>query len=294
MDTSKFKGIFPALLTPYDSSGKINEESIKKLEDNCLTKGVNGFYIGGSTGEAFLLSHKERKQLIDTAVKGCDNRGVTICQIGAVSTNHSVDLAQYAESAGASAISAVAPFYYPFSKEEIINHYLEITNSVSIPMIVYNIPGLSGVHFTTEDFKKLYEHERIIGVKHTHHNLYEMERIKAIDPSRLVLFGFDEVFISGMTMGADGAIGSTFNLLSERYIEIRQLLNSGEIEEARRKQSVINEIITVFILSGVFASLKYAISSRLGIEMGNVRAPFKPLSGNAKKEIDRVLDKYEI
>jgi N-acetylneuraminate lyase len=294
MNLNRFKGIIPALLTPFDKNGNINDESINRLEDHCLEKGVSGFYIGGSTGEAFLLSQDERKTLIEKAVGHCGDRGVTICQVGAVATKHAVDLAQCAEAAGASAISAVAPFYYPFSKEEIITHYLTITDSVSIPMIVYNIPGLSGVHFTEDDFRRLYKHDKIIGVKHTHHNLYEMERIKAIDPSRLVFFGFDEVAISGIAMGADGAIGSTFNLMSEKYIEIRRLVNTGQISGAQRQQKVVNEIISVFINHGVFTSLKYAVSSRLGIEMGTTRPPFKQLDNAAKKAIDDVLDRFGI
>ena len=292
MDTSRFKGIFPALLTPFDEKGRINRDSVRKLVDYCLDQGVDGFYVGGSTGEAFLLTIEERKELIEAALEANAGRKTVICQVGAVGTAMAIELAKWAEAKGADAVSAVAPFYYPFTKDQIINHYIAITDSVSIPMIVYNIPGLSGVNLTEDDFKRLYKHERIIGVKHTHHNLYEMERIKSIDPERLIYFGFDEVTLAGIAMGADGAIGSTFNLMAGEYIKLKKLFLEGKHTEALAVQKGINEIISTFIPYGVFASLKYAISSRKGIPMGDVMAPFTPLDKEGKRKVDKVLEKY--
>jgi len=294
ININRFKGLLPALLTPYDKNGKISSDSLQKLIDNCIGQGVDGFYVGGSTGEAFLLTTEERKLLIKLAMEAVAGKKPVICQVGAVGTDIAIDLAQWAEKNGADAISAVAPFYYPFSKEQILNHYTAITDSVSIPMIVYNIPGLSGVSLSEDDFKRLYEHDRIIGVKHTHHNLYEMERIKSIDPERLVFFGFDEVTLAGVAMGADGAIGSTFNLMAAQYIRLRELFNQGKNTEALEKQKMINNIISTMIPMGVFTALKYAITSRRGIPIGEVRAPFTPVSGSEKSRLDTVLDKYEI
>ncbi|MCK5735781.1 MAG: N-acetylneuraminate lyase [Spirochaetaceae bacterium] len=291
---SRFKGLLPALLTPYGKDGRISSDSLHKLTENCIGQGVDGFYIGGSTGEAFLLSTEERKELIKLAIEAIAGKKPVICQVGAVGTGIAIELAQWAEKNGADAISAVAPFYYPFSKEQILNHYLAITDSVSIPMIVYNIPGLSGVSLSEDDFKRLYEHERIIGVKHTHHNLYEMERIKSIDPNRLVFFGFDEVTLAGVAMGADGAIGSTFNLMAGQYIQLRKLFIEGKTAEALEKQKMMNNIISTMIPMGVFSALKYAVTSRRGIPMGDVRAPFTALSNAEKTRLDAVLDKYDI
>lgn len=294
MDTSRFKGIFPALLTPFDEKGRINRDSVRKLVDYCLDQGVDGFYVGGSTGEAFLLTLEERKKLIEAALEAIAGRKTVICQVGTVGTAMAIELAKWAEAKGADAISAVAPFYYPFTKDQIINHYMDITDSVSIPMIVYNIPGLSGVNLTEDDFKRLYKHERIIGVKHTHHNLYEMERIKSIDPERLIFFGFDEVTLAGISMGADGAIGSTFNLMAGEYIRLKDLFMEGKHAESLEIQKKINEIISVFLPLGIFAALKYALSSRKGIPMGDVRAPFTPLDEEGKRKVDEVLEKYDI
>ncbi|NQT58096.1 MAG: N-acetylneuraminate lyase [Bacteroidetes bacterium] len=294
MDISRFKGIFPALLTPFDEKGKINRDSVQKLVDYCLDQGVDGFYVGGSTGEAFLLTLEERKELIEAALEANAGRKTVICQVGAVGTAMAIELAKWAETKGADAISAVAPFYYPFTKDQVINHYMAVTDSVSLPMIVYNIPGLSGVNLTEDDFKRLYKHKRIIGVKHTHHNLFEMERIKSIDPERLIFFGFDEVTLAGISMGADGAIGSTFNLMAGDFIKLKKLFSEGKNTEALEVQKGINEIISVFLPLGIFAALKYALTSRRDIPMGDVLAPFTPLDEKGKRKVDEALEKYGI
>ncbi len=292
MYRKEFKGIFPALLTPFDENNRIMVDSMRRLIDYCLGEGVDGFYVGGSTGESFLLTVDERKMLLKEAIEACKDRTTVICQVGAISTDTAVELAQWSEKHGAHAVSAVAPFYYHFTKQQVIEHYRRITDSVSLPMIIYNIPGMSGVNLSEDDFKALYKHDRIIGVKHTHHNLYEMERIKAIDPNRLIYFGFDEVSLAGMAMGADGAIGSTFNFMPREYIRMKELYISGNVHEALEHQHRINDIISIFLSMGIFAALKYAISTRIGIPMGKVRAPFTELKDSDKKTIDDVLDRY--
>ena len=111
----KFKGIFPALLTPFDSKGNINFTALKMLVESLLAQGVSGFYVDGSTAEAFLLSMEERKALIRTVADYNQRRGVLIAQIGCIATKDAIALANVAEECGYDAISSVAPFYYKFS-----------------------------------------------------------------------------------------------------------------------------------------------------------------------------------
>ena len=288
----RFKGVFTALLTPYHKDGSIHTESLKKMVEYGIAKGVNGFYIGGSTSEAFLLSQEERKQLFKTAIETCKGRAVAICHAGAISTKHSIDMAQYAESIGADAISAVTPFYYPLSADEIVAHYKAITNAVSLPFIAYCIPGFSGVSFKPEHFRSLYEHDRIIGVKYTHFDLYAMERIKQINPERIVYSGFDESCVGGVAMGADGIVGSTFNFFAADYIKIRSLIHDGKVDEALVIQHKLNDFIDVLLEAGVFAGLKYILSKQLNIETNGVRAPLKQLNSKDMQRFDALLSKY--
>ena len=145
---SKFKGVFPALLTPFKADGSINDDSVAKLIEYNVRKGVDGFYVGGSTGEGMLLTVDERKQLFRASAEANAGRTTMIAHVGTICTDHAIELAKYAKEVGFDAISAVAPYYYSFSYDAIKNYYLDIVNSVDIPMIIYNFPNASGFNFT--------------------------------------------------------------------------------------------------------------------------------------------------
>lgn len=287
-----FNGIIPALLTPYDRDNRVNINSLENLVYYLLEKGISGFYVGGSTGEAFLLSLDERKKVLETVIKANQGCGSVIAHVGCVSTQDSIELSQHAADCGADAVSAVAPFYYSFNKKEVAAHYLAIAEATPLPMIIYNFPAFSGVRFTLDDFSHFYTNEKIIGVKYTDKDLFLMERIKSLDPNRCVLFGVDEMTVSGIAAGAEGSIGSTFNLMPEVYGNIYKMMKSNQITGARKLQTSVNMVIEVLIKYGVFASLKYAIERQYNIPMGAVRAPFVQLSDAAKKSIDATLDVF--
>lgn len=143
-----FKGIFTAALTPFDNEGRINEKALERLIEMNIKKGVTGFYVGGSTAEAFLMSADERKKLLELTVQIVNGRAKIISHIGCISTDAAIDLARHAEAHGADIISSVAPFYYKFSFEEIKSYYYDIVNSMSKPMLIYNFPSFSGVTYT--------------------------------------------------------------------------------------------------------------------------------------------------
>ena len=148
-----FTGIYPALVTPFDESGRVSLGIVTKLIDSLLEKGVSGFYVGGSTGEAYLLTSEERKQYLEAVMKVVDGRCDVIANIGMFATEHAIELARHAESVGVAAVSSVPPFYFPFEIKEYITYYHDIANAVTVPVILYNIPAMSKVNFTKNDIK---------------------------------------------------------------------------------------------------------------------------------------------
>ncbi len=228
-DLQNLKGIFPALLTPFDSQGKIEYSSLRKLIDLNIKKGVTGFYVNGSTSEVFLLDCDERLKLMETVAEHVNGRVRLIAHVGAISTDQAVMLAKHACALGIDAISSVAPFYYNFSMDEITRYYLDIAGASTVPVLVYNIPAFSGVNMTFESLARLLQDPRILGIKHTSSDFYLLERIKHCFPDRLVYNGYDEMFLSGLIAGADGAIGSTFNVIVEKLIRILNLFNTGDL-----------------------------------------------------------------
>ena len=284
----KFKGVFPALLTPFDAEGSVNFCSLELLVESLLDQGVTGFYVDGSTGEAFLLSMEERKDVIRSVAEYNHGRGVLIAQVGCISTKDAIDLAKVAEASGYDAISSVAPFYYKFSFDQIKKYYYDIVNAVSIPMVIYNIPAFSGVNLSVEQMGEFLKDPRFIGVKHTSSDYFAMRQFKTAFPDKIMFNGFDETFLAGLSMGAEAAIGSTYNFMAPSFIRILELFHSGNIIEAADLQEKVDRIITVLCKYGVMAGCK-AILTAKGIPMGCVRAPFTDLTDEQKADLLKVV-----
>ena len=289
MKKSRFEGIFPALLTPFDTDDRVNPDVLCELIERNLKKNVNGFYVCGSTAEAFLLSDEERLQVMKTVSECAKGRCTLIAHIGCISTKQAIRFAEAAQELGYDAISSVAPFYYKFTFSEIKKYYFDIVNAVQLPMLIYNFPAFSGVNLTVDNVREFLTDERFIGVKHTSNDYFALEQFKTAFPQKVVYNGYDEMFLAGLAMGADGAIGSTFNFMAEKFIEIRRLFENGEIEQAQRVQKDANAIIRALCKVGVFQGEKAVLNAQ-GLSFGNARAPFAPLTAEQNRELlDTVL-----
>lgn len=271
-----FKGIFPALLTPFDKNDNVNTAELKKLVEWHISQGVTGFYVAGSTGEAFLLSEEERRLVYATVKEAAGDRATLIAHVGAVSTKQAVEYAKYVESLGYDAVSAVAPFYYKFSNAQVIEHYTAIADSVKIPLIIYNIPAFSGVDLSLDEVSGLLNHDNILGIKYTSNDYFKMQQIRARFPEKIIYNGFDEMMICGLAMGADGGIGSTYNFMADKFIKIQQLWEAGDVKGAQAVQEQANVIIAALIKVGVMAGEK-AVLTLLGYDFGDCRKPFDAL-----------------
>lgn len=287
----KYKGIFPALVTPYNDRGEIHEDSLRCIVRMNLEKGVKGFYVNGSTGESFLLQMEERKRLLDIVTAEAKGKATIIYHVGSIRTDDSVEMAKYGEKLGVDAISAIPPFYYQFSFEEIKEYYQKIIDSVDVPMILYNFPANSGVKISMDHFYQLLEDERIIGIKHTSMNLFELERFKK--KGKLVFNGHDEVFLAGLSMGADGGIGSTYNLMAEKFIRINNLFHENKLQEASKIQIEANNVIEALIKVGVNQGIKYGLE-KMGIVCNGCREPFKRLNEEEMRFLDQIFKENQL
>lgn len=291
MMNTELKGLYPALITPYHEDKSIHFSSLEKLIEKLIAEGVTGFYITGSTGECFLLSTAERKEIIRFVLEKTGKRVKTIVHVGSTNTNESVELAAAALEYGADAISAVPPFYYKYSFPELKAHYFRIMDSCPLPMILYNFPAMSGVTFTADNIKELCTHPNLAGIKHTSKDLYELEKFKRVGSNLVVFNGHDECMLSGLAMGADGAIGSTFNILFPHIKKIKHLYQENRMEEALQVQIFVNQIIDILIESGVNQGIKYVLEKKDGIECNGCRMPMKEISESSAKKLDAILDR---
>lgn len=283
-------GIIPALVTPFQQDGSVDYQSLQDHVQSLLKKGVDGFYVCGSTGEAFLMNIAERKKVLEAVVEANQQTAKIICHCGAISTETSIELAKHAAQLNVDAISSVPPFYYHFSQAEIINYYYALANASSLPLIVYNIPSLSSVTVTPEMMGRLCKNHKIRGLKFTSNDFYAMEQIKTAHSDLYVYNGFDEMALAGFSMGADGAIGSTFNVLAEYFVELWNLFKANRNQEALAIQQKVNAMIAKLLETGkLFACLKYLITLG-GIPYGECRKPFDKLSDADKQTCEELFN----
>lgn len=288
---TRLTGIFPALITPFTRNGRVNEQALRQIVRMNIKKGVDGFYVGGSTAEAFLLNLEERRLILDVVLDETKRSVPTIAHVGCISTDQTVELARHAQEAGVDAISAITPFYYDFTASEVFRHYQRLMDSVDLPVIVYYFPALSGVNLSTSELRSLLSRERVVGIKHTSYNLFQLERLKRAKNGLLVYNGHDEVFLAGLAMGADGAIGSTYNFMAEKFLAIRRYFNDHRYEEARRLQGEANEVIELLIRVGVIPGTK-AVLKMMGIDCGVCREPFRQVTPEEENLLMEAVQKH--
>ena len=287
-DINRFRGVFPALLTPFDANDRFNPDALAELVGFNLKLGVSGFYVGGSTAEVFMLTDEERLGVYRTVAEAAAGRATLIAHVGAISTAACVRYGEYAASLGYDAISAVAPFYYKFSFGQIKEHYFTIQRSVGLPMIIYNFPGNSGVNLSAEQIGEFLSDGGFLGVKHTSNDYFALQTFKSAYPDKIIYNGYDEMFLCGLIMGADGGIGSTYNFMADKFVRMREKFSSGDIEGAKAEQDCANRIIRALIRIGTIGGEKEVLC-RLGISMGRARPPFRAPDEELKRTVEEEI-----
>lgn len=284
-----YHGAYAALVTPYTQDNKVNYEELQRLVRYLIDNGIDGFYVCGSTAEAFLLSDVERKNILEAVLEANNGDRKVICHVGAISTDAAVDFTRHAEKAGADAVSAISPFYYKFSEQEIISYYDDIMDATELPMFVYNFPAFSGFSLTDEILTKLEEHKNLAGVKFTSTDMFMLERFKTTHPNLVVWNGFDEMLAAGLIMGADGGIGSTYNCMPRLIHKIIDSFRAGDLASTHAYQTIANDVIKVIGKYGTFASEK-ALLEMEGFQCNGCRKPFAPMREEGYKALRKVYE----
>ncbi|WP_287786894.1 MULTISPECIES: dihydrodipicolinate synthase family protein [Atlantibacter] len=287
-----FRGIISAVVTPMHADESVNYAALETLAHAQLARGVEGFYCCGSSGEGPLLRFDERKQVLATLVNAAQGKVPVIAHVGTPRTQDAVELAKSAEQDGASAVSLVPPYYYKYSREEIIAYYRRVLNAISIPVILYNIPQFTGVELDSLTAEALLGDEQVLGVKHTSHNLYSLERMIARYPDKVFFNGFDEIFLSSLAAGATATVGTTVNLQPELFLALRTAFRQGDIPKAQRLQQQINEVVENLVARGVFQSAKY-LAGKGVVDTGPTREPFVALTATQREELDALHQRLQ-
>lgn len=292
MSQRDLKGLFSALLVSFDEDGNVNEKGLRQIiRYNIDVNHMDGLYVGGSTGENFMLSTDEKKRIFEIAKDEAKDDLTLIAQVGSVNLKESVELAHFVTDLGYDAISAVTPFYYKFTFDEIKHYYDTIINGVDNRMIIYSIPFLTGVDMSLSQFGELFKNPKIVGVKFTQADFYLLERIRKTFPDKLIYAGFDEMLLPATVLGVDGAIGSTYNINGKRARQIFELAKAEKIMEALEIQHVTNDLITDILDNGLYGTIKLLLQEA-GVDAGFCREPMKKYTPEMKARAKEIYKKY--
>ncbi|WP_409369055.1 dihydrodipicolinate synthase family protein [Lysinibacillus sp. 38-6] len=302
MNLEKYKGIIPAFYACYDELGEVSESRTKELCNYLLEKGVKGLYVGGSSGECIYHSLEERKATLKYVAEHVKGKLTLIAHVGAPSTRDSIILAKYAEELGYDAVSAIPPIYFKFSESSVYKYWTEIMDATNMPFIIYNIPQTTGFDLSINLFKKLLENKKVIGVKNSSMPVMDIERFKSTAGEDFIVFnGPDEQYVAGRIIGADSGIGGTYGAMPELFLMAEEFIANGDFASARKIQQDINDIIVALCsLNGsMYATIKEVLKCN-GVNIGSVRGPLEPVSGEdltkiegIKALIDNATSKYK-
>ncbi len=288
---SKYQGIFPAFYACYAEDGSISPQRVEAFTEYLVEKGVNGVYVGGSSGECIYHSVAERKLVLEHVVKAAKGRLVIIAHVACNNTADSMELAAHAESLGVDAIAAIPPIYFHLPAHAVAKYWNDISSAApNTDFVIYNIPQLAGVALDSSLLKTMLKNPRVIGVKNSSMPVQDIETWRA--EGCIVFNGPDEQLLSGLVAGAVGGIGGTYAAMPELYIKIYQLFQEGRIAEARQVQDACLQII--FALCGckgnMYAVIKACIRKMGGPDIGGVRAPLYDLVPEDLAQVDKCVE----
>lgn len=278
-----FRGVWPALVTPSNADKTVNTDGIRTLIDYLIDKQVDGFYVGGTTGEGIFMPVSQRKILAETVLSHVNGRVPIILHVGAISINDAIDLAQHGQQHGAVGISSIIPPMYT-SLETIVPYYEQLAASVgNLPFISYLLnPTLDSVAF----MQQLMDIPNLAGAKYTGPNMYEFREVLTLGDGKWTMFsGMDEQCLYATMMGATGAIGSTVNIMPGVYRQIHSLVEAGQFDEAQSLQLRANQVTQAMISVGFSGALNELLSQLIGQPIGQPRLPRLPLTQVQKETL---------
>jgi N-acetylneuraminate lyase len=274
----KLTGLVAAPFTPMDKNGNLNLGLVEKYAEKLKKDGVGGVFVCGTTGEGMLMTSEERKSVAEKWIEQQNPMFKVIVHVGTTSARQSRELAVHAQNAGAYAVGCMGPMFLKPSKvEDLVAFCSEVAaGAPELPFYYYHIPSVSDVNLSMPEFlnKAKLVIPNLAGIKFTHRNMMEMfVCLNANDGKWDILHGFDEELLCGLSLGAKGAVGSTFNYLAPLYLKLMKAFEEGDLEAARAYQLESVRFIEILIRYGGGVIGGKPIMKFVGLDCGPLRAP---------------------
>lgn len=286
----ELRGVFSAVATAFAEDESIDEQGLRALVERTVAGGIHGLVPCGSTGEFVALSDAERRTVVETVIDQASGRVPVVPHTGALTTKGAIALSQHAEAAGAAAVMVVAPFYEPLDTNEVKAYYRAVADSISIPVMVYNLPVATGVNVEPHDLADLAtKSPNIKYVKDTTGDFGQACRL-IHDYSEVIttFVGQDTLFLATFLEGGAGTIVGASNFIAPELVSIYDAIQDGDLAKAKSEWNVIFPIMQFLVSGGYVSGVKGSLDL-LNVSAGPARAPIAALDVERRSELERIL-----
>ncbi len=289
-----FTGAGVALITPMNLDGSVNYEKLKELVDWHINSKTDAIIVCGTTGEPCTLTDEEHREVIRAVVRRANGKIPVIAGTGSNDTQYAVNLSKAAQDLGVDGVLVVSPYYNRTSQTGLVKHYLKIADSISVPLIIYDIPGRTGCKISLETFKILSDHDNIVGVKAASGVISDVVSLAEACGDRLSIYsGNDEQIVPIMSLGGKGVISVLSNVVPKETHEMCQFYLDGKPKESLELQLKFLDLVHALFIDVNPIPVKDAMNL-MGMGVGPCRLPLCSLETSKMEALKSCLKKYSL
>jgi len=290
MTLTEFRGVYPAMTTPFHEDGSIDFETLRADAQRLVDAGVDGLVPVGSTGESATLSHDEHIEVVEAVVDAVGDDVPVIAGSGSNNTAEALSLSRRSAEAGADALLLISPYYNKPEPQGMYEHYRTIADEVDLPQIVYNVPGRTGQNISVDTTVDLASHPNILGYKAASGDLNQVSEIveRTQDEDFSVLAGDDGLILPTLSVGGRGTISVVANVEPERTVDMVHSALDDDYETARERHHELGPLMRALFWETNPIPVNEAMAIR-GYGPGHVRLPLTRLSENLRDDLEAVL-----
>lgn len=288
-----FTGSGVALITPFNDKNEINFEKLRELLEFHIANKTDAVIVTGTTGESSTMTDEEKLAVIKFSVETVNKRIPVIAGTGSNNTKHAVEMSIKAQELGADGLLVVTPYYNKGNENGIYNHYKLIAESVNIPVILYNVPGRTGVNLSINLLKKLAQIKNIIAIKEASGNISYAAEIAREVPELDIYSGNDDMTVPLLSLGGKGVISVSANIIPETVHNMTYAFFERDNDTARELQLKYNDLVNALFIEVNPVPVKEAMNF-LGYNVGECRLPLGEMSEENKNTLHRIIEKHGV
>ncbi|NQD42363.1 4-hydroxy-tetrahydrodipicolinate synthase [Glutamicibacter halophytocola] len=289
--SANLHGILTALIAPFAHDGSLDEAGLKNLVERSIAGGVNGLVTCGSTGEFSAMTHEERKRVVEVVVQAAAGRVPVVAQTGATTAREAIELTRHAEQVGADVVMIVTPYYEPISVEETVDYLKTVSASVSVPVMLYNIPPATGINLDPELVERLADEiPNVRYIKDSSGNMEQaLQLIHNLGDKIETYIGWDVLTLAGLLEGAAGIVAGAANVVPRELANVYDAVRDNDLAKARQLWNEVYPVIDGLLTEPFIPAIKAALKIQ-GQDFGEPRLPIHPASKETSARIQGLLE----